>query len=450
MKLILSLILVLLLALSAACAAAPVNETAIQTQTIAETSTPEPTQEAVTIEELKDQMKQYVTDGDYANALLCADKMLEIDPESEDAYYAQTEMRILFIKSNIDQLSDMLEKGAEHVNDPAGYTEWVSRYLENTDFTVNIPFTSDYASQDEINTVGITSGNQTNSAKYNGIWRGGLLTWQGGWAYLSCPGEDFAIYKMRTDGSEYQRVGEACGSSLNIIGDWIYYINFSDYKICRVRTDGSMNETISENECSFLSVSGDWMYYDNGNDGGCLYKTRLDGSESVKLSPGTAIFACVVDEYVYYCEKSMEGGLSRVSVDGGEPEHIVSGFIQNYCVVGNWLYYIDTEYQYAIRQVNIDGTQDEELLRIDSVISTFNISEDTIFLGCGTSYEEDNFFITEEIITFDLATLTEKLRIKADTEPLCLVEDGLVLFLKFEEGLAWYVMDRDGSVTKIG
>ncbi|MDD5017682.1 MAG: DUF5050 domain-containing protein [Eubacteriales bacterium] len=457
MKQILCALMALALIMTAACAAPASKDTvsaATDTAAVSQsqgTSDAEAAVEAAsTTDDLKILMKQYTTDGDYEAALRCSDKMLEIDPTSQDAYYAQVAIRILLLQAGYDELNGIIAQGMEYVDDPTGYAAHIGHRLEENDLTVVMPFTPDYSSEDEINTYGITAGNQTNAAKYDGEWRGGLLTWQGDWVYLSRPDEGFAIYKMRADGSDYQRVGDVCGSSLNVIGDWLYYINVSDFKPCRMRTDGSMNEKLSDDMCSFLSVSGDYMYYDNGSDDGCLYKVSIDGSESVKLTDGTAMFTCVADGWVYYSEKSAEGGLSRVSVDGGEPQHVASGFLMNYCVAGEWLYYINQDDTYGIRRVHTDGTGDEVLFPFEFPITTFNISEDTLYIAFGIGYEEDCFHISQEIVTLDLATLTKKDHVDgADTEPLCVGPNGRLFFIKYSEGLIWYAMDEGGATTKI-
>lgn len=442
-----------LMLIPAACSAPAAEDITTPSQTIA--ATPAPLSEtemiaAASVDELGVMIGQYKAEENYEMVYAAALRLTELDPSEADAYVIAADALLKMSGADVDEINRLLALGTEKAEDTQPLTAWAEQ--NQPAFSITIPFSPDYTSAGEINTSGVTTGNQTNAAKYNGNWRGGLLTWQGNWVYLSRPDEDFAICKMRTDGSEYQRVGDACGSSLNVIGDWMYFINTADGdKPYKMRTDGSMMSKLTDDCCAFLSVSGDWMYYDNGSDSGCLYKTRLDGSESVKLSSGTAIFTCVADGWVYYCEKSMDGGLSRVSVEGGEPQHVASGFIVNYCVVGEWLYYINANDPYGIRRVHTDGISDEEMFRSDFPITTFNVANDTLFIAFGAGYEEDGFHISQEIVTLDLATLTKRDHVEgADTEPLCIGPEGQLYFLKFSDGLAWYTMDESGAVNKIG
>jgi hypothetical protein len=341
-----------------------------------------------------------------------------------------------------------------------------------------MPFIPDYTSDDQINAVGISLGNMTNGAKYasyNNWWVGGLLTWQGDWVYLSRPDEQFALYKMRTDGSAYQRVGEENGSCLNVLGDWIYYVNHQDQSsIYKMRTDGSMKTKLISDDGEFLSVAGDWMFYHNGSDGGCLYKIKTDGSGKEKLVDATVMFPCVIDEYVYYSVKSMNSSLYRISVDGGKPTIVIdSGSqsyllkdkqgnettvkmtaegIQTYCIWDDWLYFFDMNKPFNIRRVHTDGTGYEVVWSFDSHITTLNIADGSLAISFWEqkAYEEDGYRIGEQLITLDLETLEKQNHIEADTEPLCSGPNGWVYYFKHNEGQAWYAMSPDGKEHKIG
>ena len=331
------------------------------------------------------------------------------------------------------------------------YTPEISIYMPPVPDTAQEQIEAGDAADTEDNTVanteGTTTGNMSNAAKYNGgWWYGGLMAWQGDWAYLCRPSESFAIYKVRADGSEYQRLGEAYGSSLNVAGDWLYYVNSQDGRPCKMRTDGSMNTKILDEECGFLSVSGDWIYYDSGS----LYKVRTDGGEKTPLNDDITIFSCISGDWVYYAVKSEDGGLWRVSADGGAPQQITQGAIQTYCVMDDWVYYIDGDNWNNLWRVHPDGTGAEEFLAYDVRITTFNIADGTLYLSLNVSYEEEGFTAGSEIIAIDLTTSDELWRIEADTEPLCIGPDDMIYFFKYNEGMAWYSMDRDGNISKIG
>ncbi|MFA5675307.1 MAG: DUF5050 domain-containing protein [Christensenellales bacterium] len=406
---------------------------------------------AATTEELMELSKSYMVNNDYENALLCVNKMIRIDPALQEAYYFQAEIRMLLLSKQYEELNDSIEQGMEHVDSQADYADFINGLAGQSGLSVVIPFTHDYRSPGEINTYGITAGNQTNAAKYEGEWRGGLLTWQGNWVYLSRPDENFAIYKMRADGGDYQRVGDARGSSLNVVGDYIYYINVEDYTPHRIRTDGNMAERLTDDECAFLSVENGYMFYDNGNDDGRLYKACLDDvNDKQKLSNGTAMFASVTDGWVYYAEKSIEGGFYRVSVDGGEEQNLAFGFIQTYCIADGFIYYIDVNDPYGVRRVRADGTGYEMFFPTDVMVTTLNAAGGTMYIGLDAEFEEDGFYITRDVIAIDIATKEKLEHYEAGTEPLCTGPGGGLYFLQHNDNLAWYMVFDNGSPKKIG
>lgn len=451
MKRILCLGIVMLLVLLTGCG----TPGALQTNEVAESVSPAPTtvQDAIaaaSADELRGMISKYKDEGNYELMYAAAARLTELDPSDTDAYLIAMDALLAMSRANVEEINGLLAQGAGSANNPGALTQWATD--NQIAFGIDIPFAPDYASAEEINLDGIAPGNQTNAAKYGGLWRGGLMSSQGDWTYFSRTDEDFMIYKMRSDGSEYQRVGEAHGSSLNVMGDWLYFINTYDSDTpYRMRTDGSLMEKLSEDDCSFLSVEGDYMYYDNGSDEGRLYKTRIgDPTDQTRLTDGTAIFTCVADGWVYYCEKSMEGGFCRVSVDGGNKQVLSSKFIQTYCIADGWVYYVDTGDPSGVWRVRTDGTDTEMFFPFDFHITTINVVNGTLIIGFGVTYEEDGFFITEEVVMIDIATQGKVGHIEENTEAICIGSGGSLYFQSFNENLAWYRLKADESLINVG
>ncbi len=315
---------------------------------------------------------------------------------------------------------------------------------------------------DTKNAEGITTGNLSNALRYDGDWRGGLLTWQGNWVYLTKPGEDFAIFRMRPDGGQCQRLGNANGFSLNVIGDWLYYINIDDGNTpWKMRTDGSESTRIIGDSCTFLSVSGDWMYYDNGSDGGCLYKAKTDGSEGVKRGDVPVFLNCVAGGWVYYCKSDDSSGLYRVSVDGGEPQTVTNGGpMRGYSVLGGWVYYADATDPYGVRKTPAEENEINDnadyierfpssFFFCEAGVMTCNMADGTMYIS--HYYYEDNGLIHGlEFIKVDVSSSEQEFMIEAYPAAICTGPAGRVYFIKSSDDLAWYSMDADESIKKIG
>ena len=432
------------------------NETdgpGITSGAIVTTAPPVTSEASHSLNELRDMIGEFKKTGDHRSIYETALKLIELDPADTDSYILAINALVAMSNLNRDEINRLLSLGVDNAGDVQALSEWAKHY--QPECSVSMPFIPDCTSPDEINTVGISTGNMTNAAKYNGWWVGGLLTWQGDWVYFTRPDEDFAMYKMRSDTSEYQSIGEEHGYCVNVIGDWIYYVNYYDEnKAYKIHTDGSEKTKLTDDDCSFLSVSGEWMFYHNGNDNGCLYKLKTDGSGKTKLVDKTVMFACVADGYVYYTEKSMDSSLYRISIDGGNPEVYIglgTAFIQTYSIWNDWIYFFDANEPYSVRRVRTDGTDCEVPMPFHQSISTLNISEGKLFCSFwyDKHYEEDGFYIGEEIVVFDVETLEKLYHIPADTEPICTGPDGWIYYLKHSENLAWYAMDKDGREYKV-
>ncbi len=438
--------------LFAACGAPVSDETGSSDgQTALSASAPATAEDAIaaaTADELRAMIAQYRAEGNNELLYAAASRLIELDPSDTDAYTAAAEALLAMSRADIDEINSLLALGADNAKDVKALTEWAEQH--QTSFAINIPFSPDYSSADQINTEGITAGNLTNAFKWNDGWCGGLLTSQGGWVYLSRMDENLAIYKMRADGSGYQRLGEERGTCLNIAGDWLYYINDADgCKPYKMRTDGSMKTKLNEDSCAFLSVSGDWMYYSNFSDGGCLYKVKTDGSDKMKLTDYIVIFPCVSGDWVYYCEKKPDNaGFCRVSVDGGKPQTIMAATMGNYCIEGDWIYYNDQD---TVWRVRTDGSGNEKFFQAPETITAVNISAGVLYISAGLKYEMDGIMIGERIIAIDTEDMAEFLKkFEFNTEPICTGPDGWIYFMDDNEGLAWYAMDAGGNIKKIG
>ena len=62
------------------------------------------------------------------------------------------------------------------------------------------------------------------------IGQGGLMAGDGEWVYYRSE-SDWGLYRARTDGSEQTQLlppEDYAPSSINVLGDWVYFSNFRD------------------------------------------------------------------------------------------------------------------------------------------------------------------------------------------------------------------------------
>jgi hypothetical protein len=395
---------------------------------------------AATIEEVAPYHKAALEAGDYATALVCAERMLELDPASQDALNALTEAKVALLQQQADDLKDSIANGLASAQDPTAYAEYVSRLLEGTDFSVDLPFVSDYGAAENANTSGITFSNLVQRGVYNG-WQGGLLTAQADWIYYASPAEDYGIYKLRNGGADSIRLGDSCGCYLNVIGDWLYYCNtLDDNRIYKMRTDGSENQKVCEDTGRYLAVIDDWMYYVVENENFNLYRARLDGSERTMLSGDPTREAYCADGALYTALRD-KGGLYRANPDGSDPAVISTRSAGCYFLYDGWLYMIVEDHGLVIMRTSPDGTGEEELLRTDGNIAAFTLANGKRVVS---GRLEDGQ--PEGITVFDAETMEPGAFLSVWCEGLYTDTQGTVYFIDCEDN-SWHWLNAETGET---
>lgn len=395
---------------------------------------------AATIEEVAPYHKAAIEAGDYATALVCAERMLEIDPASQDALNALTEAKVALLQQQADDLKDSIAIGLASAQDPAAYAEYVSSLLEGIDFTIDLPFVSDYGAAENANTSGITFSNLVQRGVYT-AWQGGLLTAQADWIYFSAPSEDWAIYKIREGGANRTRLGEACGCYLNVVGDWLYYCNTADgNRIYKMRTNGSENQKVCEDTGRYLAVVDDWIYYAVEGEDFKLFRSRLNGSERTMLS-GEPTKEAYCEDGVLYTALRDKDGLYRANPDASDSNMISTRGAGNYFEYDGWIYLVSEDHGLAIFRIRPDGTGEEELLRTDVNIAAFTLTKDKLIVTGRLGKDQQ-----EGITVFDLETMEPGVFLACWCEGLYTDKSDTVYFIDCEDN-TWHWFNAETGET---
>ena len=310
---------------------------------------------------------------------------------------------------------------------------------------VELPFQPDYTSPDQINTLGNTAGNITNTIRA-AYWRGGFVATQAGWIYYSRFTDDPAtLYKMRTDGSGQMKFEGVHGYCLNVVGDWLYFINPDDGdKPYKMRTDGSKLQKISDYGCSSISVCGDWVYSDGYGENATYYRFRTDGSEQTQLTDYTITMNYYDGTYGYVVKKSMEdGGLVRVPLDGSAQTRVRDAIpFPGYCITSDSIYTRDEKDTWQVLKTDLDGANAKQVFRANDQITAINVYENKLIVAYGVYSDKDGNTVSREIAIVDLATGEIIRSWTAHTDPLC-VGEGLLFYTEQDEGMRWHCVNID-------
>ncbi|MBR5224009.1 MAG: DUF5050 domain-containing protein [Clostridia bacterium] len=229
------------------------------------------------------------------------------------------------------KFSNTIKEGCIISQDIKEYNQ-VDRYS-----TVNVVISAGVA-----NKVGTTPSNA------NGF---GQVTTQGNWVYFA--GSDSTIYRMRNDKSEIQRIGDYSAVSLNVVGEWIYFVDGTIGGIHKIRIDGTGKTKISNVTSYKVYVDGDWVYYTDQYWGGKLYKMKNDGSSVTQITRTECRDYIVNNGYIYYVNSSNRL-VYKCSVDGKDETILCAGFGGDHlALVGGKLVITN---KYDILSVNLDGT----------------------------------------------------------------------------------------------
>lgn len=397
-------------------------------------------QAAKSVDEIGQIMKPYVISEDYEIVLQCTDRMLEIDPESEMAWYVRTEMQMLLLLEKQKELYGTITKGLEKLDDPVSYANWVKHFAQDNGIVIELPFFSDYRSEEEINTYGVTGINYYNGGGLYGTWQNGVLTSQGDWVYYSVPNEGYAIYKMRVNGENKLRLGDENGCCLNVVGDWIYYCNINaNNSIFKMRTDGSERTKISDDNCKYMAVCGEWIVYVNMNEGECLFRMKLDGSERKQLVKNPVMYPYLYDDRVYFRYRD-DRSFYSVSLDGGDLRREVP-YIEGYFINDDWIYYITDEDGMVLKRMRTDRSDVSTVYRFMSK-GGYAIYLDGSIIVNEVLEGSDH----EQAVSIDLDTMEKTVLVDEWCE-MFYVARGMGYYLDYEEGHRWYYVNLSTGET---
>ena len=101
----------------------------------------------------------------------------------------------------------------------------------------------------------------------------------GGWLYYQYEGDDM-LYKIKTDGTGFQKLTDAAVSYYNVEGGWVYYTARDSYCLYKISTDGGTPTKLTETVTLSINIVGDWIFYEcNDKSGISLYKVHPDGTK---------------------------------------------------------------------------------------------------------------------------------------------------------------------------
>lgn len=89
-----------------------------------------------------------------------------------------------------------------------------------------------------------------------------------GWVYYANNEDAITVYKIRTNGSENQKVSDVRANELVVHKGWIYFSNYSyEGYLFKMKTDGSDLTMLTEFHVNDLVKKGDILYLKDRSTG---------------------------------------------------------------------------------------------------------------------------------------------------------------------------------------
>lgn len=233
----------------------------------------------------------------------------------------------------------------------------------------------------------LTTPTNSEGMAFENFEGGGDVTAQGDTIYYAVKKNSStltgAIYKMKDDKSNKVKIIDTDGIpyDINIVGDWIYYIDQTIYThtsvggytdsyyyftLYRVKTDGTNNMKLSDDDATQMMVIGDSIYYsvsshDKHNSKLGIYKMNLDGTNKNQLFDYEGASENIVnytDKYIFYTGSWTDDNTYRMNLDGSNKTKLVDA---EFIVYGtsDWIYSLAGDFYMnnVMYREKADGTE---------------------------------------------------------------------------------------------
>lgn len=133
--------------------------------------------------------------------------------------------------------------------------------------------------------------------------------------YYSSEDGDYKLKKITTDGKSFANLLDRRVESVNIIGNWIYFIDRDDLRIYRVDKTGSNLVKLNDQPSKYLNVNGEYIYYTNDVDRS-VYRVKVDGSSTPeRLNYADSSYINTTSEWIFYMDPT-DNVMYRMKLDG--------------------------------------------------------------------------------------------------------------------------------------
>lgn len=237
--------------------------------------------------------------------------------------------------------------------------------------------------ENDVYLAGNTPGNLNN---------GGYFCESDGRVYFANAYDNYALYSMNPDETDFVKLGGNTVSSINAGGKYLYYymtsgsengsgLGYLGNTAGIYRSDKKGKSTTGLDRCRIVSMQlcGNYLYYEkyDKESGTTLDKIRTNKKEQTTVAEEIINPNCYVNGKIYYNGASGDHYLRALDISTDKSSIVWKGNLWNPIVQGNYVYYMDISEDYQLCRMDL-GTQAVEVLTGER-LDMFNVYGDYIY-----------------------------------------------------------------------
>ncbi len=201
-----------------------------------------------------------------------------------------------------------------------------------------------------------------------------------------------------------KKIFNGFGWSFAINGDYLYFSGNEGtridgtYNLFKMKLDGSSYEKINDEYCFNMNFYKDWLYYVKA-DGTVysLYRSDLDGQNEIKVVQSGSYMGIVYEDMLYYLS---DNSIYKANPDGSNSELLIPSVAQFIIGMGKFIY---TDTSYNIKTSDIDGSKQEVIKYSEgNIIARINSYKDTVFYVIGSTSPTSGYSYSYTLYSIDL------------------------------------------------
>ncbi|MBQ8533316.1 MAG: DUF5050 domain-containing protein [Clostridia bacterium] len=182
---------------------------------------------------------------------------------------------------------------------------------------------------------------------------------RGDWIYFIDEGVHTGIFRQHKDGSDQQLLHSGPATGLNVIGNWLFFVDLKTQKLMRMRIDGTQSTSIGKGKYRWAYVTTEAIYSTDGEFFGSIYKSDINGYNKSIIYSGMCADITVYGNRIYFINYDDGHKVYSIDINGKNPQIVWNDSCSEITADGGNLYITST---YEIIQLNLKTKKSKTLI----------------------------------------------------------------------------------------